>query len=891
MTKVARSIVSLNGRWQFQPSNNDSLPASWNHTAPVPALVDCAEPPCDWRAFSWFWYRTTFRSSMSHELAFIIIEQAMFGTEVWLNGKHLGGDIACYTSQEYDAREALKHGENELIVRVGTRQNLPAHSAVGNDQERSEWIPGVWGDVALIQCGNPRIKLIQIIPHIKTSTAEARVTVENRSPARVRVQLTTEVREKKSGKLASAHQQQKLTIEANSEAVAVFHHRLDSMQLWSPDSPFLYELEARIEPESRTLPVRQLGPNPKPHGDSCAATFGMREFAIVDGDFFLNGKKILLRGGNIAFHRFLSDADRRTLPWQPEWIKKVLIDIPKAHNFNFFRCHLGHMYNRWYDVADEHGMLLQDEWMFWTTTGTKDQITKEFTRWLQDNWNHPSIVIWDALNECTDPVVQREVVPDMKKLDPTRPWESVDFTEDHPYIYSLGPVLNDRRFGFTRALDEIERSLKPTVLNEFCWWWLDNEFKPTSLMKGVVERWLGPRWTQEELIAHQSFLATELVELFRRMRVDAIQPFVYLSNNAGPTAHWFVGDIKNLEPKPILAALKNAFSPFGVSIELWDRHFFPSEQRTVRVFLFNDSGDEQRGRFRCGVLNEHGEWWFDTQRDVHVPPMETLVLPATLPFPSREGTCRIRAELLQNGRCIAVSEKPAQIFAPPQVRRLVQEAVCALLSENDELQSFLADRGVHLCAFPDMRAHGAEVVIVGEGMLFSSEFQSRLGAVTKFLESGRSVIIVEPEFGVTERETVSVALGLELAIERREDKDKGGYDSYVFAADQSHPLWDGIRAEHLKMFNGAYGGEIVSQHDVRANKESLVLARCGLGLQVPAVFEIPYGRGKVIVSRLQLRGRLISGDQSGRLFARRPDPVLQRYLLNLLAYAIESRHD
>jgi len=32
---------------------------------------------------------------------------------------------------------------------------------------------------------------------------------------------------------------------------------------------------------------------------------------------------------------------------------------------------------------------------------------------------------------------------------------------------------------------------------------------------------------------------------------------------------WFEGDIKDLKPKPILQALKNAFSPFGVSVELW----------------------------------------------------------------------------------------------------------------------------------------------------------------------------------------------------------------------------------------------------------------------------------------------------------------------------------
>jgi len=52
-----------------------------------------------------------------------------------------------------------------------------------------------------------------------------------------------------------------------------------------------------------------------------------------------------------------------------------------------------------------------------------------------------------------------------------------------------------------------------------------------------------------------------------------------------------------------------------------------------------------------------------------------------------------------------------------------------------------------------------------------------------------------------------------------------------------------------------------------------------------AVCEIPSGKGRVIVSRLQLRGRLMKGEETDSLYARRVDPVLQKYLLNLLSCA------
>ncbi|MBI5474937.1 MAG: hypothetical protein HY961_21560, partial [Ignavibacteriae bacterium] len=605
-TTSARKLTLLNGAWQLHPTNDESIPATWNHSVPVPAVVDCAEPHVDWKAFKYHWHRCEFSAPTSRELTFIVIEQAMFGTHVWLNGTHVGEDIACYTSQEYDVSRILKVGEkNELLVRIGQRSDLPEWSAVGNDQERTEWLPGIWGDVQLVQCGNPRIKRVQVIPHIESSTAEVRVTVENRSLSEVAISLRSSIHEKRSGKEVTPVGNEEGLVAAGSERVFTTELKIPAARLWSPEYPFLYDVATTLRVGTTTT-------------DEVRTTFGMREFKVVGRDFFLNGKKIYLRGGNIAFHRFLSDADRGTLPWNQEWVKQLLIDIPKSHNFNFCRNHIGQLYNRWYDIADEHGMLLQNEWMFWTTSGTPEQITKEFTRWLQDNWNHPSIIIWDALNECSDEVVQKQIVPEMKKLDPTRPWESVDFVEEHPYIYSLGPVLNDRRFGFTRSLNEIERATRPTMLNEFCWWWLDKEYNPSLLTRDVVERWLGRSWTKEQIIDHQSFLATELVELFRRMRVDAIQPFVYLSNNAGPTAHWFEGDIKHLKVKPILGALKNAFSPFGVSVELWDRHFVRNESRDVRVFVFNDLAERRTGMLVCGIVNEKGDWLFETRQSVTV---------------------------------------------------------------------------------------------------------------------------------------------------------------------------------------------------------------------------------------------------------------------------------
>ncbi|MBI2428932.1 MAG: DUF559 domain-containing protein [Ignavibacteriales bacterium] len=599
--------------------------------------------------------------------------------------------------------------------------------------------------------------------------------------------------------------------------------------------------------------------------DLCVVSFGMREFKIAGSDFYLNGKKILLRGGNIAFHRFLSDTQRQLLPWNEEWIKKALIDIPKEHNFNFFRNHLGQMYNKWYDIADEYGMLIQNEWQFWCVTGSNAQIKKE------------------SLNESTDDAVQHEIVPEMKKLDPNRPWESVDFLEEHPYIYSLGMVLNNRKFGFARSLDEIEHLPVPSMVNEFLWWWFNDKWEPTVLTTMIVKRWMGRDYSEEDVIAHQSFLAQELIELFRRIRVKAIQPFVYISNNDGPTAHWFLGNIKDLQPKPVLKAIKNAFAPFGVSIELWDSHFFVNEQRSVRFFVFNDSNETRRGTLFVGLKTSDGKWVSKKEVKVEVHPVRDDVISEAIIFPSYTGQYNVVAELNEYSSVVATSSKIAHVFDRPV--KSGSKKTIVVLDPSHEIDSYLTEMNIPNSDFRVGKFTDSSAIIVHGNVLGNRQYLQQIEPITKFVKAGGTMVLIEPEFRLVGSVVHKVVDGVDLKISHRADLDKGGYDSYVFADDHAHPLWKNVGKEHLKFFNGAYGGEIVSQYDVDFSIPSKRLASCGMDLNITAASEIEYGKGKIVLYRLQLRGRLIRSTESDSLFARRVDPVAQQLLLNITEYS------
>ena len=351
---VPRQVLSLNGRWECEPGPADAPPRAWKHAVPVPGLVDLSEPPLAWADHPYIWYRTTFRlpTGANPVRALLRIEQSQFGSEVWLNRRLLGRYNGCYTAHEYEAGDALvREGENEVLVRVGRKDTLPADSAVGMDTEKRSYCPGIWGDVMLIRMGDPAIRSVLVTPHLSPAVAEYRVEIENRGAAAHSFTVTMAAREKESAAPASPVLTRRVEIPPGTRQLVRGAVPVERLRPWSPDDPFLYEADVSVLDGPHTT-------------DQVRCTFGMREFEIRGSDFYLNGQRIFLRGGNIAFHRFLSDPAHGTLPWDEEWIKQVLVDLPKESHFNYFRIHLGHAYRSWYDLADAHGLCLQDEWMF-----------------------------------------------------------------------------------------------------------------------------------------------------------------------------------------------------------------------------------------------------------------------------------------------------------------------------------------------------------------------------------------------------------------------------------------------------------------------------------------------------------------------------------------------
>src|SRR5207248_2546754 len=127
--------------------------------------------------------------------------KALFGTHVILNGKVLGDHWPSFTPGYFDAHDALKPGENELLVRVGAaRGALPPGIPDGFDFEKTRYIPGIFDSVELILCGTPNIVNLQTAPDVSNQTVRVQARIHNAGPERS-ITMRFTVRETKSRRM------------------------------------------------------------------------------------------------------------------------------------------------------------------------------------------------------------------------------------------------------------------------------------------------------------------------------------------------------------------------------------------------------------------------------------------------------------------------------------------------------------------------------------------------------------------------------------------------------------------------------------------------------------------------------------------------------------------
>lgn len=688
--ETSRSEVSLNGTWDIAVTGRVSeFPSEYKSKIQVPGLVDMASPAVDSQDTVYenkvYWYRRTF-STDGHrsDVVQLKINKSCYHTRVFVNGKPAGENVYSFTPSVIDIKPFLnKKGEdNELVIAVGCRNNLPDTVTNGWDFEKIKYIPGIYDDVKIIQSDLPFISNIQIVPDIDNK--QIRVVAELLATKKSRAGLKYTVRESVSRLITARGWVRKRIGGKDPASLVDIIIPLEGVKLWSPETPFLYELELATS------------------GDNVKARFGMRSFkaGIGQGVFLLNGKPYYMRGTNVCIYRFFEDPERGGLPWDSEWVTRLHSRFKDMY-WNSIRYCIGFPPERWYEIADSLGFLIQDEYPLWTLGRenfkkylgnlSSDQLASEYREWMRERWNHPCVVIWDAQNESMTDTTGKAVIK-IRDLDlSSRPWDNgwavpvseTDAIESHPYLFSryqsrkpskegyLWELLNERRIpgndpNSHYPLPGGKRYENPVILNEYGWIWLNRDGSTTTLTDNVYKNVFPDADTPDKRMEVYARNLAMLTEYWRSGRnAAAVMHFCGLGYSRpekprGQTSDHFT-DLVNLEFEPnFYKYVKQAFSPVGAMTEFWDSSVKREQTDTIPVHIINDTYDSFSDTLRV-YIHRGTQVFFQGSFPFTLDGLAKKIVNVPVIFPAERGDYSLEAGIIYKGEPV-ISKREFKII-------------------------------------------------------------------------------------------------------------------------------------------------------------------------------------------------------------------------------------
>ena len=400
--------LNLNGVWQYQPGKEgDAAPTGKELSGEilVPFPVESAISGV-MEHHDRLWYRRQFTvpAEWSGRRVMLHFGAVDYESEVFVNGKSMGMHEGGYDPFSYDVTDALSgDGEQELIVRV-----FDPTDKGGQPRGKQTLTPGgimytsttgIWQTVWLEPVAAAGIENLKIVPDVDGGAVK--VTVNAMSGGENGpVMVVVKDGDQEVGRARGA---------AGSELTI----KIPDAKLWSPDSPFLYDLTASTAgADDRAT-------------DSVGSYFGMRKISVGEVD---GVKKILL---NDKFSFLIGPLDQGFWPdglytAPTDAALKYDIEMTKKLGFNFIRKHIKVEPARWYYHADHVGLMVwQDMPSENSYTSNPQPLEKEayrdeLRRMVTHLQSVPCIVTWVIFNESQGQFDTEGLVKMVRELDPSR---------------------------------------------------------------------------------------------------------------------------------------------------------------------------------------------------------------------------------------------------------------------------------------------------------------------------------------------------------------------------------------------------------------------------------------------------------------------------------------
>lgn len=379
-----RSRININENWQYLNENVKSpdialetkgwetinLPHSWN-------ALDATDVIPGYRRNA-SWYKKDIEiNKLSEQKYHLYFEGVNIESEVYVNGEKLGEHIGGYIGFRIDITEAINNGENQILVRADNGYNP---EVIPSQKSDFFIFGGITRDVWLETMPSQYLSNLKITtPNVSNENAELLATVTLNKGTDSKLKVKASLMDISNKVVQSA------LVDISQDVANISFKNIKNPKLWDTKTPNLYTL--RVELIENEI-VK----------DILSERVGFRWFEFKDhGAFFLNGKRLLLRGT----HRHEEHAGVGAAMSNEQHRKDM--ELIKDMGANFVRLAHYPQDPEVYKACDELGLLVWDE-LPWCRGGLGNDAWKVNTKTMlkeiiEQNYNHPSVIIWSLGNE------------------------------------------------------------------------------------------------------------------------------------------------------------------------------------------------------------------------------------------------------------------------------------------------------------------------------------------------------------------------------------------------------------------------------------------------------------------------------------------------------------